>query len=823
MTMLNVMKELNWVKVNKRLVAFLILVQPFIVMFQAMVVRDIQLFGFSVFEFFNIFAVFISMIICIYTYSDKRAFLKFIPYVLLLGIYTILHGWNIYQFNHEIYSLQTPNFLVESYYLLRTFFVPMLLIFDIYYAQFKKEEVLRILEVFILIISFVIVFTNLFSIALRNYSDDSIYNTYNLFDWFTFTNAHSYSYYELTTKGWFLSGNQMSAILFMSFPIMLYRAYDKRKSYQYTIVILQGLAMFMLGTKTANIGFLLILLMFIALWVFFRMMKETKKDIVFILIVLVGFGSLFPFSPAGYKMRYNSEDSAMASGSLLDQAVDAKMEEGSSIDYEKLAKDSKRFKALDADALSGEEKQFVLSYMDEFCSFFGISPYIIEHYHDIDHSVFWAHYIQETPNNDYRVLKTMILKDIFEKNNNKADRYLGMGYTLNYIYTEADYSYQYYSYGLLGMLVLIAPYYILLAYVFLQGLRHFKKMFTLECSLYFIAPLLGLLVAKFSGHVLERAFPLMTISCLMGVLLLHTKQTVAYSVKSEEKANEEKQTKPEVPSNEVLKKLWKVQVEILDEVVRVCDKYHLRYYLIFGTLIGAIRHKGFIPWDDDLDIGMPRDDFEKFLEIAPKELNEHFFLQTVKSDKGYWLVFAKVRKNDTLFLERAMSEVASSVHKGIFIDIFPQDFVDKNHGFSLHLRFILSKALIETMYVKAGVYDGGHIKYWYLHWILKCFSLEKLYDMQRAVAMFHGSKNDKYLTDFNTSRHYLSMIFPKEYYEPSQQCEFCDKSYAIPHNYDALLKAIYGDYMTVPKEEDRFNHNTTKIVFDTEKESGNEV
>lgn len=818
--MLNEMKNLNWVKINKRLLALLILAQPFIVMFQAMIVRDIQLFGFSVFEFFNIFAVFISMMICICTHPNKKVFLKFIPYVFLLGIYTLLHGWNIYQFDQGIYSLQSPNFLVESYYILRTFVVPLLLLFDIYYAQFKKEEMLRILEVFVLIISFVMVFTNILGIALRNYSDDSIFNTYNLFHWFTFTNAHSYSYYELTTKGWFLSGNQMSAILFMSFPLMLYRAYDQRKIYQYMIVVLQGLSMYMLGTKTANIGFLLILLMFIALWMLFRVIKETSKGILFFLVVLLVFGALFPFSPAGYKMRYDSEDSVQVSGSLLDQAVDAKAEEGSTIDFEKLVKDSKRFKALNADALSEDEKQFVLSYMDEFCSFFGISPYIIEHYHDMDHSTFWAHYIQETPNNDYRVLKTMILNDIYENNNHKEDRYLGMGYTLNYIYTEADYSYQYYSYGLVGILVLIVPYYLVLAYVFLQGLRHFKKLFTLECSLYFIAPLLGLLIAKFSGHVLERAFPLMTIACLMGILLLHVKQELMDPVDIKKAEVLAKQEKLEVPSDEVLQKLWKVQVEILDEVVRICNKYHLRYYLIYGTLIGAVRHKGFIPWDDDLDIGMPRDDFEKFLEIAPKELNEHYFLQTPDSDPGYWLTFAKVRKNHTLFLESAMSEVATSVHKGIFIDIFPQDYVNKNHGFSLHIRFILSKALIETMYAKAGVYHKSQIRYWYLYWLLKCFSLRKLYGMQRSVAMFHGSKDNKYLTDFSTSSHYLSMIFPQEYYEPSQQWTFCNKMYAIPKDYDALLKAIYGDYMTLPKEEDRFNHNTTKIVFDMEKESG---
>lgn len=814
--MIETIKKANLIKINKRLITCLILAQPFIVMFQATVVRDVQLFGFSVFEFFNIISACVAMVLSVITSTNKKQFIKYIGFILLLGIYTIMHGWNLYQFDHSIYTLQQPNFVVESYYIFRTFIIPLLLIFDIYYAHFTKEEILCILEKFITIISLVMVITNIFYIAQRTYGDATIYNSYSIFNWFTFPNVYEYSYYELTTKGWFLSGNQMSSILFMSYPVILWRAYDKRDRFHYLLVILQSMAMYMLGTKTANMGCLLILIMFIILWAFFKIIKKAEKGILFFIVVLICFGALFPFSPVGYKMRYDKDNMEVINGSLLDQAMDAQMEEGSQIDYEKLIRDSRHFKTLKADALSLEDKQFVLAYMDEFCSFFGISPFIIEHYHDLDHSEFWTHYIQETPNNDYRVLKTMILKDIYKKNDHFADRYLGMGYTLNYIYTEADYSYQYYSYGIIGILILIGPYYLLLGYVLFCGLKKFKEMFTMECAVYFIAPVLGLLIAKFSGHVLERAFPLMSMGVMISILLLHTKQVVETTF---DNVNQEQTlAKLEVPDSETLQSLWKVQVEILDEVVRICEKYQLKYYLIYGTLIGAIRHKGFIPWDDDLDIGMPRKDYEKFLEVAPVELGEQFFLQTAESNKGYWLVFAKVRKNHTLFLENAMANTSSCVHKGIFIDIFPQDYVNKNHGLSLHIRFILSKALIETMYVKAGVFESDKVKYWYLHWLLQCFSLEKLWKMQRYVAMFHGKTTDQYLTDFNTSRPYLSMIFPHEHYEPSKQWEFCHKMYSIPNNYDALLTAIYGEYMVLPKEEDRLNHNTTKIVFDTTQE-----
>ena len=97
-------------------------------------------------------------------------------------------------------------------------------------------------------------------------------------------------------------------------------------------------------------------------------------------------------------------------------------------------------------------------------------------------------------------------------------------------------------------------------------------------------------------------------------------------------------------SNKVLRKLQLTQLEILTEVVRICHSNKLRYYLIGGTLLGAIRHKGFIPWDDDLDIAMPRKDFVKFISICRTELNSRYFLHYYTTDFNYYLPFAKVRK-----------------------------------------------------------------------------------------------------------------------------------------------------------------------------------
>ncbi len=525
-------------QINHILIEILVITQLFIVMFQANIMRDVQLFGLSIFEGFNIILSLVSLGITVFVHSKKRVFIKYIPYVVVLGIYLLLHSYNTYQFNQEVYAAQTPNFLTETYYIFRIFLVPIILLFNIYYSGIQKEKLIKILEIFVFIVAVVIVGTNFLHLALRNYSYDTIYGGLNFFDWFTFESSEKYDYYQLTTKGWFLSGNQMAGILFMTFPVILYRTYQRRSWFGYVTMSLQMLAMFMLGNKVSNLGCLLVVAMFCCFWGFFKLLKHREKGILVIVIIGVSFLMLLPFSPVGHMLRYQNAMKEMEipenSKTLLEQAMEAEitedMNEEERAHYEKLKTDSVYFSKLDADNLSEEEQTFVVKYMDEYRQFFGISSYITKSYDSLESANFWVRYMQRARNNDYRAMKSAILEDIYQRNQNELDLYLGMGNTLNFLYTEEDYSYQMYSYGIVGFLLLIGPYFYLILYVFAQGLKNFKKMFTLESAMYFSAPLLGLCVAKFSGHIFENTLPLMVIGIVGGILLLHTRRQVTSAV-----------------------------------------------------------------------------------------------------------------------------------------------------------------------------------------------------------------------------------------------------------------------------------------------------
>ena len=181
--------------------------------------------------------------------------------------------------------------------------------------------------------------------------------------------------------------------------------------------------------------------------------------------------------------------------------------------------------------------------------------------------------------------------------------------------------------------------------------------------------------------------------------------------------------------HDYLRRLQLTEKEILDEIVRICEANQLSYYLIGGTLLGAVRHKGFIPWDDDLDIVMPRTDYDQFCKLCINgALREEYYLHSIETDPEYWLIFAKVRKNNTLFNEKNIACIEAP--KGIYVDIFPLDEANTVAGLGKRIRTKTIKWLSEAIYRRRGLqFEYSRVKKIILT-VLARFSIKTLSAVQ---------------------------------------------------------------------------------------------
>lgn len=263
-----------------------------------------------------------------------------------------------------------------------------------------------------------------------------------------------------------------------------------------------------------------------------------------------------------------------------------------------------------------------------------------------------------------------------------------------------------------------------------------------------------------------------------------------------------------------LRRLQLSQLMIAKEIKRICDANGISYFLASGTLLGAVRHRGFIPWDDDLDIGMPRKDYEKFLRVFEKKADtKNFFLQTFDTDLEYGLSFAKVRMNGTFFYESVMSKV--NCHKGIFVDVFPFDdaaslrVAKKAH---ILLYQVFSKMFL---YRKNFIPRGTNkIKYVisrvvrYLAFLLP----EKMLKSTVQFIMTYFSGNAKRLVNLCGDYGYRECIDADD---PFEEIEFENTLFRVPCGREQYLKNVYGDYMQLPPLEKRGNKHGNANSCDT--------
>lgn len=261
----------------------------------------------------------------------------------------------------------------------------------------------------------------------------------------------------------------------------------------------------------------------------------------------------------------------------------------------------------------------------------------------------------------------------------------------------------------------------------------------------------------------------------------------------------------------------KLMVKILEEVHTLCVQNDIKYFLHFGSLIGAVRHNGFIPWDDDVDIGMLRPDYEKFCKIAPKKLGNDFFLQTYNTDDGYGLYFSKVILLGTVW--QGQDSVKTNIkHKGLCIDVFPFDKVPASQSDNAKFFSKCSRANVFTLYKfkyrEQPLSDrNSFLKKILIRILPKSFFI---WYRNRIFLHYRNYKNKYLITGLwnNTVRHPL----PEAYYKDLVLHTFENKMFFIPKHYHEVLTAFFGDYMQIPPVENRPTHNIIEYDFGKFKE-----
>jgi len=265
-------------------------------------------------------------------------------------------------------------------------------------------------------------------------------------------------------------------------------------------------------------------------------------------------------------------------------------------------------------------------------------------------------------------------------------------------------------------------------------------------------------------------------------------------------------------------RLHGVQLGLALEVDRICHKHGLKYCLVAGSLLGAVRHGGFIPWDDDIDIGMLREDYDVFIRVAQSELEGRCFLQTWDTDPAYALPLAKLRQNGTKFVEQNSSRV--NLHDGIFIDIFPLDNVPAGaiaQKWHAAAAYVLRRVLL----VKSGYELWGERDYLkkYTYRLLNLatlpFSLRYIKDVLGRVMTKYRDAPGEFVVAIGGAYGYKKESIRRVWVENVHEVDFDGEQLFAPVSSHDYLSYFYGDYMTPPPEGSRYNrHGMLSIEFE---------
>lgn len=489
-----------------------ILIQPFLDIFYLYQPPISILLKFSPATILRIVLVGIISVMFLWANKNNKLRLFIGIYTGLLLLYFIVHHLNAMQFHSLVDGNFGYSITGELFYIIRMV-LPLIVLVISYNVRFTDNELESIVSWLVALVSGSIVVTNLFKISLASYTNQRI--TGNIFNWF-FDNRHG-SYFQLASKGFFNFANSTAALEVLLLPLMFYYLVKHLNAKNIILCLLQVLAMFMLGTKVSTLGCIGLLVVITCMYLFFTFIK---KDLVFkpltlgvLFLFIILSGVIYPDSPAINRTNFDAQIQQERDGNQDKvKEREKKLEEKSKEDNTKKHKETP-----------------LIKYIRKHYGEYSINARFIEvSYPYYDDPNFWKE-IMKWPIQDrtsFRKLEIAMLDRVKSINDNPKDDLLGITYTrMNNIFNvERDFISQYYSMGLIGVVLLVLPYILGVIYLMYEILRHFKTKFTFRNTA-FLLGILGILgVSLYSGNVMDFLTETFILAFIEGQLLVRVKR-----------------------------------------------------------------------------------------------------------------------------------------------------------------------------------------------------------------------------------------------------------------------------------------------------------
>lgn len=535
-------KKINQNLLLKLCMVFLI-IQPILDIYILFEPQVISFFHFSPSTIIRIIFVGILLLLLLFTIKWEKKYIWIFIYLALILIYTILHHQNALHFQSKVEGNFSYSIVSELFYIIRML-LPLTLVFISSHLKFNKKQIETVISWLVILISGSIIVTNLLEISLNSYTNLKI--TGSIFDWF---GKEPLSYRLGASKGFFMYANQIAALELLLTPLVFYFTIKNPNRKNICLIFMQLFAMFMLGTKVAALGFMILLVCMLVMYFFFGIIKKeiriSKKTILIFLCLCICCLVLLPKSPMENRssvteqiseehhhkkickeIKFNFSDPYTYHVTEKNIKVNWKEKCESEVDIE-----NKKMQVVENslnNLKTEEEKEnYLVSFLKKEYGNFALEKTFIKNSYPYQYDAsFWYQEMKRPMSErvNYRILEEDMLKRVKEINNNPKDELYGITYSRmsNIFNLERDFLSHYYSLGWIGLILLLFPYLILLGICIVKILIHFKEKFTFyNCTL---ALALGITFfsAFYSGNVMDGLVVSLILGFVLGQLLRST-------------------------------------------------------------------------------------------------------------------------------------------------------------------------------------------------------------------------------------------------------------------------------------------------------------